>query len=115
MLKSIILIVLVLNIANACLIAQKPYDILSCIAINPAVLFNLVNTGDLKNFCSTANSYLSCMRAYVEDCVGGKVAIGALEELTDLNKKCCISSDTSKCVTKSKFLLFYFKNYGYTY
>ena len=74
---------------------------MNCISINPTLLINLVNNGDLKSFCTTANSYLNCMRTYVEDCIGGRVALGALDELTDLNKKCCISSDTSKCVTKS--------------
>ena len=104
MMKSILALLLVINVSiftNCCLIAEKPYDILSCISLNPTLLINLVNNGDLKSFCTTANSYLNCMRSYVEDCIGGRVAIGALDELTDLNKKCCISTDTSKCITKS--------------
>ena len=115
MLKSLIALFVVVNIANGCLVAEDPKKMLSCISIDVTLLINLVNGGDLKSFCTTANTYLSCMRTYVDDCIGGKAALGVLDEITDLNKKCCISSDTSKCVTKSKFLLFYFKNYGYTY
>lgn len=105
MLKSVLALFLIMNIANGCLVADKPYDILNCISINPTLLINLVNNGDLKSFCTTANSYLNCMRTYVEDCIGGRIALGALDELTDLNKKCCISSDTSKCVTKNPSLI----------
>lgn len=104
MLKAIIFAFVVLNLIhlnNGCLIASKPFDVFQCITINPQMLVNLLSNGDLKSFCTTVNTYMGCMRTYVEDCVGGKVALGALDELTDLNKKCCLSTDTSKCVTKS--------------
>jgi hypothetical protein len=103
MLKSVLALCFLLNITSGCLIAEKPYEVLQCITINPQTLVNLLSNGDLKSFCVTANSYLTCLKTYVDDCIGGKVAAGALDELTDLNKKCCMTSDTSKCVTKSKF------------
>lgn len=84
-----------------CLIADKPLEMLECITLNPQMIVNLLSTGDLKNFCSTANSYLSCMKTYITDCVGGKVGMGAIDELNDLTKKCCIYPDKTECIATS--------------
>ena len=106
MLKSIVVLCVLLNFClltnSQCLVGSQPYDILTCVNINPTLLVNLVTKGDLKTFCSSASTYMSCMKDYFVDCIGGKVATGALDELMELNRKCCISTDTSKCVIKSK-------------
>ncbi len=90
-----------------CIIETRPYDILQCITFNPQTLVNLLLTKDISNLCETLNVYMQCMRSYFKDCIGGNLAIGALDELTDLNYKCCVSKDPSKCITKSKFCYVY--------
>ena len=107
MFKKLIFTSLALNLlliqlsASKCLIADKPLEMLECITINPQMIVNLLSTGDMKNFCATANSYLSCMKTYITDCVGGKVGMGAIDELFDLTKKCCIYSDKNECIATS--------------
>jgi hypothetical protein len=85
-----------------CLVIDRPLDILDCITLNPQMIVSFVTTGDVKNFCKVANSYLTCMRTYIEDCIGGRLGLGALEELMDLNKKCCMGPNTDDCVITSK-------------
>lgn len=85
-----------------CLLIDKPLEILDCITLNPQMIVSFVTTGDVKNFCKVANSYLTCMRTYIEDCIGGRLGLGALEELMDLNKKCCMGPNTDDCVITSR-------------
>lgn len=108
MFKLILIISFLVNIfefsSGQCLVATQPSDLLSCISIDAALISSLVqNKNDLTQFCKSAQSYLSCMRPFFTDCIGGKVATGALDEIMDLNRKCCILNDTTNCVTKSIF------------
>ncbi len=109
--KSIFLITLIqFQLNQACILETKPLEVLQCITLNPQSLVSLLVSKDLSNLCTMIDAYMKCFRAYLKECVetsvvvGGQVMIGAYDELTDLNYKCCISKNTSKCITKSNFL-----------
>ena len=85
-----------------CPISDNPSQMLQCLTINPQAFIDLISKGDYKSFCHMANGYMTCMSTYVRDCLGGKAATGILEELQDLNLKCCISGTTKDCVVQSK-------------
>lgn len=107
-LKIINLIFLILTIKFnyincGCPVSDNPSQMFQCLTINPQAFIDLISKGDYKSFCHMANGYMTCMTTYVRDCLGGKAATGILEELQDLNLKCCISGRTQECVVKSKF------------
>ena len=109
---SVIFIVLVIqspSVSNAgCPVTDNPSQMFQCLTINPQAFIDLISKGDYKSFCHMANGYMTCMTTYLRDCLGGKAATGILEELQDLNLKCCISGRTQDCVVKSEC------NYNYT-
>lgn len=84
-----------------CPVTDNPSQMFQCLTINPQAFIDLISKGDYKSFCHMANGYMTCMTTYVRDCLGGKAATGILEELQDLNLKCCISGRTQECVVKS--------------
>jgi hypothetical protein len=89
-------------IKSGCPVTDNPSQMFQCLTINPQAFIDLISKGDYKSFCHMANGYMTCMTTYVRDCLGGKAATGILEELQDLNLKCCISGKTELCVVKSK-------------
>ena len=98
------LAVILLNfnfIESGCPVTDNPSQMFQCLTINPQAFIDLISKGDYKSFCHMANGYMTCMTTYVRDCLGGKAATGILEELQDLNLKCCISGKTELCVVKS--------------
>jgi hypothetical protein len=95
------------KIEAGCPVTDNPSQMFQCLTINPQAFIDLISKGDYKSFCHMANGYMTCMTTYVRDCLGGKAATGILEELQDLNLKCCISSRSSECVVKS-ILIFLF-------
>src|SRR6185295_8591708 len=86
-----------------CPVTDNPSQMFQCLTINPQAFIDLISKGDYKSFCHMANGYMTCMTTYVRDCLGGKAATGILEELQDLNLKCCISGRTQDCVVKSEW------------
>lgn len=101
--KAIILVCLnfVVEIKCGCPVSDNPSQMFQCLTINPQAFIDLISKGDYKSFCHMANGYMTCMTTYVRDCLGGKAATGILEELQDLNLKCCISGRAQECVVKS--------------
>ena len=89
-------------IESGCPVTDNPSQMFQCLTINPQAFIDLISKGDYKSFCHMANGYMTCMTTYVRDCLGGKAATGILEELQDLNLKCCISGRSQDCVVKSK-------------
>jgi len=87
---------------SECPIAQNPSQVFQCLTLNPQAFVDLISKNDFKSFCHMANGYMTCMSTYIRDCLGGKAASGILEELQDLNLKCCISPKVEECVIKSK-------------
>ena len=87
---------------NECPIAQNPSQVFQCLTLNPQAFVDLISKNDFKSFCHMANGYMTCMSTYIRDCLGGKAASGILEELQDLNLKCCISPKVDECVIKSR-------------
>ena len=85
-----------------CPIIDNPSQMFQCLTLNPQAFIDLISKKDYKSFCHMANGYMTCMSTYVRDCLGGKAATGILEELQDLNLKCCISGKTQDCVVKSE-------------
>ncbi len=85
-----------------CPLSDNPSQVFQCLTLNPQAFVDLISKNDFKSFCHMANGYMTCMATYVRDCLGGKAASGILEELQDLNLKCCISGKTEECVIKSK-------------
>ena len=85
-----------------CPIIDNPSQMFQCLTLNPQAFIDLISKKDYKSFCHMANGYMTCMSTYVRDCLGGKAATGILEELQDLNLKCCISGKNQDCVVKSK-------------
>jgi hypothetical protein len=90
------------RIEAGCPVTDNPSQMFQCLTINPQAFIDLISKGDYKSFCHMANGYMTCMTTYVRDCLGGKAATGILEELQDLNLKCCISGRSQECVVKSK-------------
>ena len=84
-----------------CPISDNPSQVFQCLTLNPQAFVDLISKNDFKSFCHMANGYMTCMSTYIRDCLMGKAASGILEELQDLNLKCCISADTKECVIKS--------------
>ena len=84
-----------------CPVTDNPSQMFQCLTINPQAFIDLISKSDYKSFCHMANGYMTCMTTYLRDCLGGKAATGILEELQDLNLKCCISGRTQDCVIKS--------------
>ncbi len=103
-------IVLIISIAATeqqvrqaeCPIAQNPSQVFQCLTLNPQAFVDVISKNDFKSFCHMANGYMTCMSTYIRDCLGGKAASGILEELQDLNLKCCISPKVDECVIKSE-------------
>ena len=89
------------RIEAGCPVTDNPSQMFQCLTINPQAFIDLISKGDYKSFCHMANGYMTCMTTYVRDCLGGKAATGILEELQDLNLKCCISGRTQDCIIKS--------------
>lgn len=85
----------------SCPIAENPSQVFQCLTLNPQAFVDLISKNDFKSFCHMANGYMTCMSTYIRDCLGGKAVSGILEELQDLNLKCCISPDVKECVIKS--------------
>lgn len=118
MLKSLILVMkclllfMLINLSSqaspGCPIIDNPSQMFQCLTLNPQAFIDLISKKDYKSFCHMANGYMTCMSTYVRDCLGGKAATGILEELQDLNLKCCISGKTQDCVVKSKLKAFDF-------
>ena len=96
------------KIEAGCPVTDNPSQMFQCLTINPQAFIDLISKGDYKSFCHMANGYMTCMTTYVRDCLGGKAATGILEELQDLNLKCCISARSQECVVKSNFLFCFF-------
>jgi hypothetical protein len=88
-----------------CPVTDNPSQMFQCLTINPQAFIDLISKGDYKSFCHMANGYMTCMTTYLRDCLGGKAATGILEELQDLNLKCCISGRNQDCVVKNPALL----------
>lgn len=101
-LKVIFSVLLINYVKCGCPVSDNPSQMLQCLTINPQAFIDLISKGDYKSFCHMANGYMTCMTTYVRDCLGGKAATGILEELQDLNLKCCISGRNQECVIKSK-------------
>lgn len=100
-------------IKMGCPVSDNPSQMFQCLTINPQAFIDLISKGDYKSFCHMANGYMTCMTTYVRDCLGGKAATGILEELQDLNLKCCISGRSQECVVKSEPLLIVLFSYSY--
>lgn len=117
MTQSSIILLLVLFVLNGinceCPAKDHPLDLVKCIDLNPKMIGDLFKSpareAELATFCRAINSYLSCMKSYLAGCIGEKLAKGGIEEIMDLNKKCCIDSDKSSCILTSKKLFFYLK------
>ena len=86
---------------SSCPISDNPSQVFQCLTLNPQAFVDLISKNDFKSLCHMANGYMTCMSTYIRDCLGGKAASGILEELQDLNLKCCISRKTDECVIKS--------------
>jgi hypothetical protein len=104
---SLLLFLGVFNSINCeCLAKEHPFDIVKCIDLNPKMIGDLFKStareAELSTLCRAINNYLSCMKTYLVGCIGEKLANGGIEEIMDLNKKCCINSDKSLCVLSSK-------------
>lgn len=99
--KIIVTILLIKFINCGCPVSDNPSQLFQCLTINPQAFIDLISKGDYKSFCHMANGYMTCMTTYVRDCLGGKAATGILEELQDLNLKCCISNRNQECIIKS--------------
>jgi len=94
------------RIEAGCPVTDNPSQMFQCLTINPQAFIDLISKGDYKSFCHMANGYMTCMTTYLRDCLGGKAATGILEELQDLNLKCCIRGRNQECVVKSMILKF---------
>ena len=97
----VILVVILAGVDAGCPVADNPSQMFQCLSVNPEAFVDLISKGEFKNFCQMANGYMTCMTTYVRDCIGGKAATGIMEELQELNLKCCISSRTQDCILKS--------------
>ncbi len=86
-----------------CPVIDNPSQMFQCLTINPQAFVDLISKNDYKSFCHMANGYMTCMTTYLRDCLGGKALTGILEELQDLNLKCCISGRTQECILRSNF------------
>jgi hypothetical protein len=106
LLKLLCFLISIEFIKMGCPVSDNPSQMFQCLTINPQAFIDLISKGDYKSFCHMANGYMTCMTTYVRDCLGGKAATGILEELQDLNLKCCISSRAQECVVKSEGHLF---------
>ena len=95
------------QIKSECPISDNPSQVFQCLTLNPQAFVDLISKNDYKSFCHMANGYMTCMSTYVRDCLGGKAASGILEELQDLNLKCCISGNTKECVIKIFHILLF--------
>ena len=89
---------------TSCPISDNPSQVFQCLTLNPQAFVDLISKNDFKSFCHMANGYMTCMSTYIRDCLLGKAASGILEELQDLNLKCCISGKTDECIIKSNWL-----------
>ena len=85
-----------------CPVTDNPSQMFQCLTINPQAFVDLISKNDYKSFCHMANGYMTCMTTYLRDCLGGKALTGILEELQDLNLKCCISGRNQECIFKSE-------------
>ena len=56
---------------------------------------------DLKGFCNTMRVYMNCIKGNLADCIGGKAGTGGLDELLDLNNKCCLYPELKQCYITS--------------
>ncbi len=92
---------------SSCPISDNPSQVFQCLTLNPQAFVDLISKNDFKSFCHMANGYMTCMSTYIRDCLLGKAASGILEELQDLNLKCCISGNTQECLIKSKPLKYF--------
>ncbi len=99
-----------IQLINAgCPVTDNPSQMFQCLTINPQAFVDLISKNDYKSFCHMANGYMTCMTTYLRDCLGGKALTGILEELQDLNLKCCISGRTQECILKSRHLILFFQ------
>jgi hypothetical protein len=105
LLLLLVLFKLSMQSTPGCPIIDNPSQMFQCLTLNPQAFIDLISKKDYKSFCHMANGYMTCMSTYVRDCLGGKAATGILEELQDLNLKCCISGKNQDCVVKSKLNL----------
>ncbi len=111
----LVLMKLTIQATPGCPIIDNPSQMFQCLTLNPQAFIDLISKKDYKSFCHIANGYMTCMSTYVRDCLGGKAATGILEELQDLNLKCCISGKNQDCVVKSKYyfsFIFFFNNHS---